>query len=41
MNPMMGEIRNRANAGMTTPAQPRMTSASLNPPDDETGAIAP
>jgi hypothetical protein len=31
MNPMIGLIRMRANAGMTMPAAPRMTSASLKP----------
>jgi len=31
MKPITGLIRNRAKAGMTTPAAPRITSASLNP----------
>ena len=31
MKPMTGLIRNRAKAGMTIPAAPRMTSASLKP----------
>src|SRR4051794_31023261 len=31
MKPMTGLIRMRANAGMTMPAAPRMTSASLRP----------
>jgi hypothetical protein len=31
MNPMIGLIRNRAKTGMTIPAAPRITSASLKP----------
>jgi hypothetical protein len=31
MNPITGLMRNRANAGMTMPAAPRMTNASLKP----------
>jgi hypothetical protein len=31
MKPITGLILNRAKAGMTSPAAPRMTSASLNP----------
>ena len=30
MNPITGVIRNRAKAGMTIPAAPRMVSVSLN-----------
>jgi len=31
MKPMIGLILKRANAGMTIPAAPRITRASLNP----------
>jgi len=39
MNPMMGEILKRANAGITMPAAPRMTSASLNPEVENCSSI--
>jgi hypothetical protein len=39
MKPMMGVIRKRAKAGMTIPAAPRMTSASLKPDVENCSSI--